>query len=104
MPSAAPSGLASCRFDDECKPETLRAVQNFILIFPLFPYLFSPHHYLSKLRQIVIFPRTVDVRFELFNDYRLPRGVLPKWDLIQIGAPDNPNAIVGGQRFSPGLA
>jgi hypothetical protein len=43
---------------------------------------------------------SLDVRFELAKDYRLPpRGILPKWDVIQTGAPGNPNAIVGGQRF-----
>lgn len=42
---------------------------------------------------------SIDVQFELRRDYRLPRGVTPKWDLIQTGGPDDPRAIVGGQRF-----
>jgi hypothetical protein len=33
------------------------------------------------------------------KDYRLIRGVLPKWDLMQIGTREHPEAIVGGQRF-----
>jgi hypothetical protein len=41
----------------------------------------------------------VNVRFELFKDYQVAQGVIPKWDLIQLGAPGNPNAVVGGQRF-----
>jgi hypothetical protein len=42
----------------------------------------------------------VDVRFTLKKNYALPRGTTPKWDLIQMGAPGNANAIVGGQRFN----
>ena len=42
---------------------------------------------------------SVDVRFELFKDRPAAQGVIPKWDLIQAGAPGNPNAVVGGQRF-----
>lgn len=41
----------------------------------------------------------IEVRFELNKDQQAPRGAVPKWDLIQVGAPDNPNAVVGGQRF-----
>ncbi|HEY0726503.1 MAG TPA: Ig-like domain-containing protein, partial [Pyrinomonadaceae bacterium] len=41
----------------------------------------------------------VEVRFVLTTTRQAPVGVAPKWDLIQVGAPDNPNAIVGGQRF-----
>jgi hypothetical protein len=40
----------------------------------------------------------VEVRFVLNKDQVAPQ-VIPKWDLIQIGTPDNPNAVVGGQRF-----
>jgi hypothetical protein len=39
----------------------------------------------------------VEVRFAL-NNQRLLQGVA-KWDLIQLGTPDDPNAVVGGQRF-----
>jgi len=42
---------------------------------------------------------SVDVHFELRKDYQSPRGTHPKWDVIQTGAPNNPNAVVGGQRF-----
>ncbi len=41
----------------------------------------------------------VNVRFELNKTYQVAQGVIPKWDLIQLGAPGNPNAVVGGQRF-----
>jgi hypothetical protein len=41
----------------------------------------------------------VEVRFELFKNYQVAQGVNPRWDLIQLGAPGNPNAVVGGQRF-----
>lgn len=43
---------------------------------------------------------SVDVRFELIKGRALPpRGVVPKWDLIQLGTPDDANAVVGGQRY-----
>jgi hypothetical protein len=41
----------------------------------------------------------VEVRFVLNKDALAPQREIPKWDLIQVGAPDNPNAVVGGQRF-----
>lgn len=41
----------------------------------------------------------VEVRFVLTNNRQAPQGVIPKWDLIQVGTPDNPNGVVGGQRF-----
>ena len=41
----------------------------------------------------------VEVRFALTSNRQVPQGVIPKWDLIQVGTPDNPNAVVGGQRF-----
>lgn len=41
----------------------------------------------------------VEVKFALNNTRQVPQGVVPKWDLIQLGTPDDPNAIVGGQRF-----
>jgi len=41
----------------------------------------------------------VEVQFVLNNNQQAPQGVIPKWDLIQMGAPDNPNTVVGGQRF-----
>ena len=40
----------------------------------------------------------VEVQFVL-NANQVAPGVIPKWDLIQVGTPDNPNAVVGGQRF-----
>ena len=47
---------------------------------------------------------SVDVRFELIKGRGLPpRGVIPKLDLIQIGTPDDPNGVVGGQRYEVNL-
>lgn len=40
-----------------------------------------------------------DVNFELTKEYKPIRGILPKWDLIQLGTPEKPDAVVGGQRF-----
>lgn len=42
---------------------------------------------------------SVDLRFELSKEYKPPRGRLPKWDLMQLGTPEKPDAVVGGQRF-----
>jgi hypothetical protein len=44
-----------------------------------------------------VFPITLN--FELLKNYKPPRGVVPKWDIIQVGTPGNPDAVVGGQRF-----
>ena len=41
----------------------------------------------------------VEVRFALNPNQRVPPGVIPGMDLIQLGTPDNPNGVVGGQRF-----
>lgn len=41
----------------------------------------------------------VEVQFVLNANQQVSPGVIPKWDLIQVGTPDNPNAVVGGQRF-----
>ncbi len=42
---------------------------------------------------------SVDLHFELPKDYRLRRGAFAEFDLVQVGAPGKPEAIVGGQRF-----
>lgn len=44
-----------------------------------------------------VFPVTLD--FELIKGYTLPRGVVPKWDIVQTGTPQSPVGVVGGQRF-----
>lgn len=62
--------------------------------------IFSPGAFIQNIRLEPQETFSVDVRFELFKNYQAARGVLPKWDLIQMGAPDNPNATVGGQRFT----
>jgi len=45
-----------------------------------------------------VFP--VTVRFELRKDYTPPRGGVAQFDLVQAGTPADPDAVVGGQRFS----
>ncbi|MDX2043800.1 MAG: Ig-like domain-containing protein [Acidobacteriota bacterium] len=70
----------------------------------------SPEAFIQNIRLDPNEVFSVDIRFalyppivgpmlqeELFN--RLQQAGIPKWDLIQFGAPGNPNAIVGGQRF-----
>jgi hypothetical protein len=59
----------------------------------------SPEAFIQNIRLEPGEVFSVDVRFELSKGYQLPRGGLPKWDLIQTGTPGNPNAIIGGQRF-----
>ncbi|MBV9211191.1 MAG: hypothetical protein JOZ52_11205, partial [Acidobacteria bacterium] len=47
---------------------------------------------------------SVNVRFELIKGRALPpRGVVPVWDMVQIGTPDDPNGVVGGQRYEVNL-
>jgi hypothetical protein len=59
----------------------------------------SPNAVMENIRLAPGESFSVDVRFELRKDYTLPRGTRPRWDLIQTGAPGNPNAVVGGMRF-----
>lgn len=61
--------------------------------------IFSPEAFIQGIR---LEPResfSVDVRFELSKDYQLVQGALPKLDLIQTGVHNDPEAVVGGQRF-----
>ena len=54
------------------------------------------------IRNITLDPNEVDpveLDFELPVDYPLAQAPPPALDLIQFGTPDNPDAIVGGQRF-----
>jgi Common central domain of tyrosinase/Bacterial Ig domain len=56
----------------------------------------------AMLRNIKLAPDevfNVDVLFELRKDYRVQPGFRPKFDLVQLGTPERPDAIVGGQRF-----
>jgi hypothetical protein len=41
----------------------------------------------------------VGISFELNKEYQPLAGTVPKFDLVQIGSPDDENEIVGGQRF-----
>src|SRR5262249_40600124 len=61
--------------------------------------ILSPDAFIENIRLEPDETFSVDVQFELFKDYKLAQGILPKWDLIQTGAPGNPNMVVGGQRF-----
>ncbi len=45
----------------------------------------------------------VGVQFELDGDYR-PTRRMPRWDLVQVGAPGDPQRLVGGQRFEVDLS
>jgi hypothetical protein len=56
----------------------------------------------ALIQNITLNPKdtfSVDLQFELPRGYPLRRGPFPELDLIQIGAPGDPEAIVGGQRF-----
>ena len=59
----------------------------------------SPNAFINNIRlgPNEIFPITLN--FELLKGYKVPRGVVPKWDIVQTGNRKNPNAVVGGQRF-----
>lgn len=41
----------------------------------------------------------VGISFELNKEYQPAAGTVPKFDLVQIGTPDDENEVVGGQRF-----
>jgi len=41
----------------------------------------------------------VEVRFELRDYYQSPQGRVPVVNLLQLGTPDDPDAVVGGQTF-----
>lgn len=59
----------------------------------------SPEAFIQNMRLEPGEVFSVDILFELAGDYPLPLGVLPKWDLMQTGTPEDPRAVVGGQRF-----
>lgn len=42
---------------------------------------------------------SIDIRFELNRDYEVVEGLVPEWDILQIGTPQDPTAVVGGMRF-----
>ena len=46
----------------------------------------------------------MNVEFVLSKDYSPRQGSPAQIDLIQLGAPDNPDKIVGGQRFTLDLS
>ena len=41
----------------------------------------------------------VKIHFELRPDYPAPRGLRPRWDMVQLGTPKDKAEVVGGQRF-----
>jgi hypothetical protein len=59
----------------------------------------SPEAFIGNIKLDPEETFSIDVQFELSKEYTPLPGVLPKWDLIQVGTPENPEAIVGGQRF-----
>jgi hypothetical protein len=59
----------------------------------------SPNAYISNIDLEGDAVYSIDAHFTLNQGYKLPRGVVPKWDIYQTGTPDDPNAIVGGQRY-----
>lgn len=42
---------------------------------------------------------SVGTRFELFDDYTPIPEPLPEWDIIQLGTPEDPAAVLGGNRY-----
>lgn len=62
--------------------------------------IFSPD---ASIAGIPVEPRqveSVEVQYELDRDYRSPGGQQIMWDLYQLGTPDKPDEIVGGQCFA----
>lgn len=56
----------------------------------------------ASLDDIVLPPDAayyVKVHFDLDRDYPAPKGVRPRWDLIQVGTPGKATEVVGGERF-----
>jgi hypothetical protein len=61
----------------------------------------------ASIRNIKIYPRetvSVSAEFVLSRDYSPQQGFPAQIDLIQLGAPDNRDKIVGGQRFTVDLS
>ena len=59
----------------------------------------SPDAFIKNIRLGPDEVFALTMSFELLKGYKVPRGVVPKWDIIQTGTLKNPDAIVGGQRF-----
>lgn len=75
------------------------AGEGFEVVGPTTIKVTNPQTVLANIRLEPQETFPVEVRFVLNNNQQVPQGVIPKWDLIQLGAPGNPNAVVGGQRF-----
>lgn len=61
----------------------------------------------AAIRNIRVNPNemfSVNVEFALSKEYSPREGSPAQMDLIQLGAPDNPDKIVGGQRFTVDLS
>lgn len=65
--------------------------------------IFSPNAFIQgiRLEPGEFFP--VNVQFDLNDEYR-PIRRAPRWDLVQVGAPGDPQQLVGGQRFDVDLS
>ena len=62
--------------------------------------IFSPD---ASLGGILVEPQQaepVEMQYELDRDYRSPGGQQIMWDLYQLGSPNKPDEIVGGQVFA----
>jgi hypothetical protein len=66
--------------------------------------ILQPGAVLQGLRLEVGETYSVDLRFELAQDYPLNPGPFPQWDMIQTGTPADPDATVGGERFQLDLS
>lgn len=75
------------------------AGEGFEVVGPTTIKVTNPQTVLTNIRLEPQESFPVEVQFVLNNDQPAPPGVIPKWDLIQLGAPGNPNIVVGGQRF-----
>ncbi|HKR15088.1 MAG TPA: tyrosinase family protein [Pyrinomonadaceae bacterium] len=79
--------------------ETNATGTGFEIVGPTTIKVTSPQTVLTNIRLEPGEAFPVEVRFALNPNQRVSPGVIPRWDLIQLGTPDNPNAVVGGQRF-----
>lgn len=75
------------------------AGEGFEVVGPTTIRVTNPQTILTNIRLEPGEAFPVEVRFVLTTTRQVPQGIVPKWDLIQVGTPDNPNAVVGGQRF-----
>jgi hypothetical protein len=105
-PNQGPTFLDYGNIFVDMKPELFarwtegnRAGTGFEVVGPTTIRITNPQTVLANIRLEPQESFPIEVRFTLNANRQVAPGVVPKWDLIQVGAPDNPNAVVGGQRF-----